>query len=120
MLLGPRGIILFFCFRQGGVEFGYAHGFGDKLVHPGVDTSPAIIGGGAGGEGDDLRLAVGWKLAADYSGGFLSVHFGHQHIHDDDRIILAFHGLDCLHAVGDDIGFTAEFFEESFRDLLIH
>ena len=85
---------------EDGDDFGFVDGFGDVVVHAGIEAALAVALHGVGGHGDDDDAAIGRLGAADLFGGLVAVHHRHLAIHKDEVVAIAGDHIDSFFPVG--------------------
>ncbi len=99
-------------------EVALAEGLAEKIVGAGVDGVLAILGEGAGGEGDDARVGSAGQ-GADLANGLAAVHVRHAEVHQDEAGMPGLEGGDGLGARGGGFGFEADRLEEADEEFAI-
>ena len=112
--LGGAAAVVF----DGFDEVGRGDGFGEVVVHAGVEAAFAVAVHGVGGHGDDGELFPA-VVGADGAGGFDTVEFGHLDVHEDEVVVAGGEGFEGLFAVGGDVDDVAAFAEDGGDDLLV-
>lgn len=87
-------------------------GFGEVVIHTGFETKGPIVGGDAGGEGDDGSATRGAFEAADLAGSFQAVHVGHLDIHKNEVEGIAVECGESLGATCGGVHLAAKLFEQ--------
>ena len=104
---------------ENGDHFRFVDGFGDVVVHAGIEAALAIALHRVGGHGDDDDVTTGRLSAADLFGGLVAVHDGHLAIHEDEVVAIGGDHVDCFLSVGGEFYFEAETLERAGGDELV-
>lgn len=100
---------------------GVADGFGEVVVHAGLEAAFAVAFHGEGGEGDDggAGAAGGLFALAEPAGDLETVELGHHDVHEDDVEAAGLEEVEGFEAVlgdGDEVSLA---FEEEADDLAV-
>ena len=93
-------------------------GFGNVIVHPGFQALLPVATHGIGGHGNDVG-SFDCFIVENNAGSFISIHFRHLNIHENQIVIFTLERIQHLQSIGCDIHLISKQFKYVFDQLLI-